>query len=226
MKSKIRLIFTPFTLMHRVIKRSKIDNFAGGIIFGAIFSLLVNVFTVRIQEDISKQRTLESIEREIVYHSLTINELTRGAENPTIGTDGYLLVDAYISKRLSTKIWDNSQIYNYLFELNPDTAAKVELYYDILVSSINRQLNENEQNYKELYAPCKPFYTLMTKQKAKTVEECNQIASVMVNQHSYVANGIFDNYQEIKEIFHPTKDRLNNIWLRTILGDKSINILR
>lgn len=63
-----------FSFPVKLLKKSKFDNFVGGLIFGALFSLVVNVATVKIQEDINKQRALEAIEREMIFHTITANK--------------------------------------------------------------------------------------------------------------------------------------------------------
>lgn len=75
----MKKVWTSITLLFSypflVLKNTKIDNFVGGLIVGAIFSLIVNIATVKVQEDINKQRALEALEREMIFHTITAKSL-------------------------------------------------------------------------------------------------------------------------------------------------------
>lgn len=210
-----------------LLKRTKIDNFVGGLIIGAIFSLAVNLLTVQTQEIISKQRTLEAIEREITFHALTVSSLVN--EERRIATSSGVIqlnVDGVMAKRFSTKIWDNPEVYKYLLEVDPNSSAKIDVYYSVMVNEMNRLLEENYQYYQELYKPCRPFYTLITSKNNQSKEYCNMIAYNSIQLQADIATNLLNTTTDVKNSFHPTKDRLNNIFLRVLLGNQTVNILR
>jgi uncharacterized membrane protein YgaE (UPF0421/DUF939 family) len=54
----------------RLLKKISRNNFINGLIVGAICSLIVNIITVQVQEELQKQRILEAIENEIMTNML------------------------------------------------------------------------------------------------------------------------------------------------------------
>ncbi len=77
MKKVFSSLILAVTFPVKLLKKTKVDNFVGGLIFGAIFSLVVNIVTVQIQETIQKQRILEAVENEILTNTLTANQIAK-----------------------------------------------------------------------------------------------------------------------------------------------------
>ncbi len=64
MKKVFSNVFLVFVYPLSFLRKMKVNNFLGGLILGAVISLIVNVATVQIQEKINKQRILEAVENE------------------------------------------------------------------------------------------------------------------------------------------------------------------
>jgi hypothetical protein len=217
------IILFPF----RLLKKTKFDNFIGGLIVGAVFSLIVNVVTVKTQEIINRQRVLEALEREITYHMFTANDFFSESERISkLDDKNYIYINLLINRRFSTKVWDNSEAMKYLLDLNPESSSNVEVYYDVIVSSANRMLDESQERYKKLYEPCEPYYEILTNQESKSVEHCNILSREITNELTFPAELILDKIFDVKKNFHPTHDRLNSFFLKLLMGDKSVEILK
>lgn len=184
--------------------------------------------TVKVQEDINKQRTLEALEREMAYHLLTVNAITSAYKEASTDKDitYHTTLDNVLSERLDTRVWENSEISRYLLELDPKTAATVETYYTVMVIPINRQLEFNQQEYKKLTAPCSMFYGMLTGEKRMDREICDTIYRNAVMLQAEIGSIILEQADNNHKMFHPTRDRLNSLWLKMILGDKTVEILR
>ena len=211
----------------RLLKKSRFDNFMAGVIFGAFFSLIVNIATVKVQEDIQKQRTLEALEREMIGHIITTKGVVSNATE-IIKASGNDKKDADIimSERLATRVWDDPTVSRYIFELDYLTAGKVQLYYEVVVASTNRLLEADNNLYLKLYEPCEPFYTLISELEGKSNQACNQIANTFVEIQAKSYEHVPGYLKDIFDSFHPTRDRLQSWWLRALLGDEAPNILR
>lgn len=225
--NKIKNVFaTPFLFIN-FFKKTKLDNFVGGLIIGALFSLLVNLLTVRTQEIISKQRALEALEREITLHILDSRSIFEMESRiATASANNMPYVDDMIATRFSSRIWDNTEIYKYLLEIAPHSSGLIDVYYRVTVNTVNRHLDTNEKLFKNRYEKCTLEYELFTKGQPETKEYCLQVARDAVTVHAIWAEHIANNTSLVKAEFHPTKDRLSNFWLKMLLGDKTIEILK
>lgn len=227
MKKVLANILLVFTFPFKLLKQTKIDYFVGGLIFGAVFSLVVNVATVRVQEDLNKQRALEALEREIVFHSLMANDLVR-EENRVYeaNDDEYLSVQNTLSRRYEMRIWESENIPAYIFELEPDTAAEIESYYSSIISNANRWLDDNEEKFKQYYNKCSPYRELVEGVKMEDKPICNALARNAVTLHAGFSGLVYEYVIEIRKDFHPTQDRLNSWWLKLLLGDKAYEVVK
>lgn len=220
------LVRLPLGLFQQ-IKKIKFDTFLGGLIFGAIFSLFVNIMTVKIQGNIDRQRVLEALEREITYHLLdagnVYSEFNRISEykgnNP-------INADLTLSKKFSTRIWDNTEAAKYLLELDPNTASNVEVYYEVTVKSVNNLLQRNLESYIQLHKSCEPFYKLLTNNEPQSIEYCNLVTRDSLQAQAMIVGPIVDNIKTVKELFRPTQKRLQSPFLKLLMGDKSVEILK
>ncbi len=221
--SSVSLIFTfPF----RLFRKTKIDNFVAGIIFGAIFSMVVNIATVRVQEDITKQRVFEALEREIVVHYLDTNTMVKAENEAWDSNDNqYLISYDLISRRFETRIWESENVSAYLFEIDPAVAGKIQAYYGT-ISTINSYLGKNEESFWDLYHECTPTYEFLEKGERKSIKDCNELLRITLTSRNAYAKNIYDTVENIRKDFHPTQDRLDNWWLSLLLGNKAYEVVK
>ncbi len=221
-------IFTAPLIGLAALRKTRLDNFVGGLIFGAIFSLVVNIATVRIQEVINKQRVYEALEREIIFHLIDAN----GMYSANKALDGkfnsdYVYVDNIMTKRLSTRIWDSAEASRYLFELDQEASSKVEVYYGVTVDSTNRYLQKNYEDFMEAYKGCNDIFDInLMEGTRKSKEYCNTLARQAAQLQVMTFGSIVNAADEAHKSFHPTKDRLSNYWLKLLLGNQALEVLR
>ena len=220
-------IILVFTFPIKLLRKTKIDNFVGGLIFGALFSLMVNITTVKVQEDLSKQRTLEALEREIVEHYLTANQFVRAEIDAYKKTDEeYLVLDNVLSSRYETRMWESGNVAAYLFEIDPAVAGKIQAYYGIIIKTANRFINENEENFRRSYHVCTPSYEFLENGKRESKKVCNKLLRIALTTQTIYTDNVYSSVEEIRKDFHPTQDRLNNPWLRFLLGNKAYEVMK
>jgi hypothetical protein len=227
-KKIFKSIFTSPLILVNALKKTKIDNFVGGLIFGAIFSLLVNVVTVKLQEDINKQRYLEALEREIIFHTLTVNNINNEV-NRVVNLDNndYITADGLLRLRYNTRVWDSDYLQPYIFELKPDVGAKINAYYETIIRNANLQMDKNIDNYEKIYARCSPFRILIEEKESEEKDFCNEIVknTALLQKEAAFSNLVVEYVTDIRNNFHPTQNRLNSWWLRLLLGGESFKIM-
>lgn len=218
--SSILLVFSfPFS----VLKKTKIDNFVGGLIFGAVFSLVVNIATVQVQEMIQRQRNLEAIENEIVNNVLKASNVLSYNQD-LIDKKQHPNFFFYTSK-YSDDVWtQSSEPLQYLVQLDPEVYTSVAGFYTIYVKSTNQTIDKIDQLRRDRLTDCYFEYD-----NKNTTDEEKQICDLW-NEDTlrFEANSaglLAKNGFEVLEKFHPTKDRLENPFLRFFIGDKSTRIL-
>jgi hypothetical protein len=113
-----KLIRPVFSVPLLVFGRLRKGGFVSGLIFGAVFSLVVNIFTVQIQETIQKQRVLEALENEIVGNMLFASsrieqnlERLDTKERPNI---------YYSPRSYSREVWGTSEAMKFIVQLDSD----------------------------------------------------------------------------------------------------------
>lgn len=231
MQNRLKLVFSSPLLIIRFFKKSKLDDFVVGVFFGAIFSLIVNIITVRVQETIVKQRVLEALEKEITLHTVMANSVLEEEKrlltmDKSKLTNDYLTSDLVISKRFNARAWNTTEANKYLLEIDPLAAAEIEGYYTGIIEPFNILLEKNQNDHNELHQACEPFYTLITGKESKDPQFCNAIIINTINLQASIVKDIYKYTNTVKEKFHPTNDRLNSFWLKILLGDQSIEILK
>lgn len=211
-----------FTFPLRLLKKSKIDNFVGGLIFGALFSLFVNIVTVQIQENIKRQRVLEAIEHEIVINTLRANTI--------IESDLKMLEDNkrinyfYVSNRYSYDIWrQSSDAIQYTSQLEQEQQLALIGYYTYRIGSANMLVDKTNEFIRNNMKGC--YEDIEIYDEPKNKEECDFWNSQIIQTEIIAAQGISGGGFEVLEIFHPTKDRLRNPFLKLMMGDKSVTVL-
>jgi hypothetical protein len=214
MKSTIKTIFSIL----------KFDTFVGGLVIGAILSLLVNVATVQLQEMITRQKNLEALEHEIMGHftnSATIIETYADELKTGTPTNPYSF-----SQRYPTTVWDSGEILNHIYSLPSQTQSKISLYYSYVVSTQNRKLDrlENDVNQLEFaYMSC-----LFKKELdcPKFKQDLDAGVAFYMQQKFTTAGLMANESNTVLDVFHPTDDRLKNPVLKLFMGDNAIPILK
>lgn len=210
-------------------RKIRFDNFIGGLIIGAIFSLVVNVFTVQIQESVSRQRALEAIEREVAQHyldtTLFYNEKDYFEGLASSGEGLYYPEVFYY--RLNAKIWDSGEALKYIFELDPEVATDLSSYYERAVRISNNSFGRIQDEFEESFnIRCRPSNVLRDPDFRPDTDYCNALILETFAIYGSVYDDVSGVTDTVLQNFHPTQDRLDSIWLRFILGNKSIDVLQ
>lgn len=227
MRAFLRLaksIFTSPLIVIKSLRATKIDNFLGGILVGALFSLIVNVITVQVQEVVDRQKYLEALEHEIMGHY--IQSMGKGESILDLRENNQDANPYSFISRYDTSVWESGNASGYIYDLEPNIQSKVEGYYPYMVFPANRMLDRAEDavnNLEEDYVRCileeRTDCVVLRKafdNSANYYEETQLTAVQMVNNSSY----------ELMNEFHPTQDRLDSFVLRIFMGDHAQEILR
>lgn len=216
------LLTSPVALF-RKIKKITLNSFVGGLIFGAIFSLIVNVITVQFQEMITKQKYLESLEREIVSHLVRSSVIIEDIEESQTSDDATPLVLAW---RYDTAVWDSTDILGYIYDLESSTQAEITAHYSFRVSDINRTLDYIEDSMNQL-----EFDSINCYLQQKPDAECEildeahyQAAELFEGYTLQIAERMHTSAENLLADFHPTQDRLDNWMLRMLMGEEATHI--
>lgn len=218
--SNLLLIFVlPFKQFKKIFK----DNFLSGLILGALFSLLVNVISMQVQGVVDKQRILEAIENEIVSNLVNANNvITLNQQDIDKKIQLYSL---YVFKKYSRDLWaQSSEPLQRVSQLDQKTQIAIHNYYTLsLPFSITIQ-DKIIRAKEKLDDYC--FEYLGSEIKKDKINECNfmfyeLLKLEMTTSGKYVSE---DSFKLLKQ-FHPTKDRLNNPFLRFLMGSESTRIL-
>lgn len=198
------------------------DNFYSGLILGAIFSLVVNIASMQIQATIEKQRVLEAIEYEIVSHSVISSTNLNAAINERKNkTSANRLTTNSI---YSTNVWNQSiEPHLYVAQLDPAVQVQVNGYYTFLVPRWNDVIMISNRIYERDMTECFNYKIVLSN---KEQIECNEnYYNYLEDNALYPGKAIHDSAIKVLSVFHPTQDRLNNPWLRFVMGSNSLNIL-
>ena len=220
----ISIFVVPFSILFNkskiVIKHIKLNTFVGGLIFGAIFSLIVNVITIRITDEVTKQRALEAVENEIVSNLIQANN-TITADNIAIKNNA-LPNTFYNYNTYANNVWSNSLTLQYLEQLDPAIQVKISGYYIIYIKNYDEDINKiSNLSFTELQS-CFLNSVPLDKQ---TDTNCRSKNIDFLSSERYIAIDISNQSNLLLRVFHPTRDRLNNLFLRLIIGNKGLPIL-
>ena len=154
--SLILILFLPF----RLIKKIKLNGFIAGTIFGAIFSLLVNVITIQLQEIIQKQRVLEAIENEVLNNLLQANNVIE-FNNQYVQDENQM---SYIDtpRKYSRDLWEqSSEPLQYIAQLDQQTQVALYGFYTISIPEANNMLDKANEIIKTYLDGCYPKFDLI-----------------------------------------------------------------
>lgn len=216
--SGLILVFTtPFSWL----KKRKFNNFVGGLIFGAIFSLVVNIATVQVQELIQKQRILEAVENEILNNALIANQII--TSNNKILNDKERYNPFHSLTKYSRDLWEqSSEPLQYIAQLDQPTQIAVIGYYSMVIPSNNRMLDSTEKLLDKKFSECLIVEGLLSQ---KLQEECDSWYRFFIDSERSTAIVVADNSFEVLKKFHPTKDRLDSWFLKILMGKESTRVL-
>lgn len=214
----LRQIFSyPLLLLKKFTK----DTFVNGLIFGAIFSLIVNVVTIQMQESIQKQRIYEALENEILTNSITASTIIE--ENNKIIKEDSLPDYYHPSAVYNNDVWNSQEALKYIVQLDPELQAEIFSYYNPYLIQVN------EINQKDILLTnddlrfCYSDYEALTSLEK---QKCKRVYYEFLENESTTASGVFDWSEELLAKFQPTKDRLKNPLLRLIMGSRAIEALK
>lgn len=222
MKRIFSSVFLIFVYPVRFFKKIKINNFLGGLILGAIISLIVNIATVQIQGKLDRQRILEALENEILTNTLDAKNIVTAYSNflNVYQKPNYF----YVTHQFTRDLWQqSSEPLQYVAQLNKSIQSSVVGYYTITIPQTNSMLEKIEELKRDKLANC---FDLDGKGLGVS-EELNcqswqRLVKKLENDSAIqIGNAGFD----LLKKFHPTEDRLNNILLRLIMGSDSVRIL-
>lgn len=220
----MKKIFSPllliFTWPFKFLKKSKFDNFVSGLIFGAIFSLVVNILTVQVQEAIQRQRILEAIENEIASNYLRAgNLITQNSQEANKNIQNNFF---YISQKYSSDIWtQSSEPLQYIAQLDQETQIKVVVYYSNLILNVNNFVDKANEILDKINDLC---FSLETGER-KENDTCMTLSNLAREAENMAAEQVIKYSEDLFKVFHPTQDRLNSKFLRFMMGNKSIRML-
>lgn len=217
MKKVFSTVFLIFVYPLSLLRKTKIDNFFGGLVVGALVSLIINVATVQIQEKINKQRILEAIENEILNNLISANNVIKlnDVDIKNKIQSNYL----YTPRMYSRDLWEQStEPLQYIVQLKRDIQNKISMYYTLTVPTSNAVLEKIDYNTRDVLANCfMKIYSLSSTEK----DECRMNYETLLIFEKTPAEWMSKSSFELLNDFHPTKDRLNNIFLRLIMGTEA-----
>lgn len=220
-KPNFKSIFSAPLVIVSSLRKFKINGFLGGIIIGAIFSMLVNLITVQIQEVISKQRILEAVEWEIVNNTLQASSVTTQANQRLKDKADYNIFFTYSS--YSRDLWEQStEPLQYISQLSPEVATKIAVYYSVVIKNQNEFIEKLSKVSDSVMNGC---YDVLNEVSEKKKVECDITYLQLEKAYVNTADVVFKNGMDVLDQFHPTKDRLSSWFLKLMMGDESVKIL-
>lgn len=221
MKKVFSNVLLIFIYPLRFLKKTRIDNFFGGLLLGALVSLLINVATVQIQEVIKKQRILEAIENEILNNLLNANNILKF--NNQYLRDKTEPIYLYSPKKYSKDLWEQStEPLQYISQLDREIQTKVSTYYSFIIPAANvnvEKINNSAEN--ELF----DCYLKIEGLTATEKDQCDSLYTKLIFTETFPADWISEHSYELLQVFQPTRYRQNNVFLRLIMGNETMRPL-
>ena len=213
----IRPVFSAPLLMFRKIYKG---GFVSGLVFGAIFSLAVNVVTIQVQEVVQKQRVFESLEYEIVGHLIQANGTI---ESSLKKIDQKEIPNVYYSpRRYSREVWGTSEALKYIVQLDPNVQPQITTYYTYLIDGYNDILTKDNNLMEQKLSGCYLDFDILDDQEQ---EKCIHWYQTFLSGEVGIAEKVSEDSYKLLEVFHPTRDRLNNPILKLLIGKKAVGAL-
>jgi len=209
------------TKIKKTLIKSKIDNFIGGLLIGAIVSLLVNYITFNIQDNLQRQRILEAVENEILTNTINANSLisSNRKEIEANRTLNYF----YTSPSYSSSVWNSSGVLNYIVQLPKEDQIKLFGYY-FTTERINSLINKTEKIRETNASKCTAL--MNDKFTVPDMQYCVALNRELLNEDNSSAYNIAKQGLDTLHSFHPTSDRLKNPILKFFLGSDAVNVLK
>ena len=183
----------------------------------------MNIVTVQVQELIQKQRILEAIEWEIYNNSAEAKSVIDNAL--VIYKEKRLPTIFYSFPTYSKDFWSQStEPMQYIAQLPPEVQAQIVVYYTTTIKKQNEMLNSLNEFGKAELSKNNCFF-LENETDQNTINSCKLMYYQLVNINSESADDIFEASWNVLDVFHPTQDRLNNWFLKLMMGDKSVRVL-
>lgn len=193
-------------------------HFVLGIIFGAVFGLVVNVITVQLQEVIQVQRVEEALENEILMDGEIANEAID--ENTQLIKNNSMPDYYRVTKTYVYDVWTRSDAINYTIQNDPAVQTKISVFYDYVIPYVNGLLNKNsilENNLTQCYTTAQ----LTTSQ----INDCKNWNNLILEGEITGAQDVSKSSFDILKVFHPTRDRLKNPLLVLLMGKQAVGAL-
>lgn len=215
--SLLVFIWTPF----KAFKKANKDNFVWGLVFGALFSFVVNIFTIQIQERITKQRILEAVEYEI-YSNLSQAKFINDASTKTI-VNKELPNPFYTYQQYSRDLWvQSTEPLQYIAQLPADIQAQIQVYYTVTIPRLNEMIGKTEKYSESALVDCYPLDGFNNK---STEEKCRYVYYQLMDNTAKTAEQVANDSFKVLDKFHPTQDRLNSPLLRLLMGSDAVRVL-
>lgn len=201
----------------RLIKKIPKNSFVSGLVFGAILSLVVNVITVQVQETIQKQRILEAVENEILNNLFMSNNVLKF--NPEYIKNNKAPNFIYTTKKYSRDLWEQStEPLQYIAQLDRETQNKISIYYAFTIPQSNALVDKIDYFTRDKLSNCFLKFASLT---VTENNDCKTTYATLLIFEQTPAGWVSKGSYELLQFFHPTKDRLNDPFLRLIMGNQS-----
>lgn len=207
--------------VQQILKRSKLDNFLGGLIIGAGVSILVALMTNQIQDQVLRQRVLEVLENEIRSNYILAAAITGNYNEPTMerfeeDRQNYF----YILDKYSNNLWfQSSESLRYAFSLDSDIQVALSVFYTYTLPRANAEIDKYNETIGNRLAECERSRFHGEKFDKPS---CNADYELMMKLEDMVAKQVGQSAWEILNKFHPTKDRKENFWLSLFIGQDAM----
>lgn len=215
------LIILPLRKIKNLFQKVE-ANFLTGIIIGALLSLLVNILTNQIGEDITKQKSLEALEIELVNQHLQAVSIINNYNHGDYKKSKFYY---YNPKRFDNYIWRSLGSTTFFYSLPPTIQGELIAYYSNSVDGTNNVYSNIEtvvNDYSSKYITC-----VFDGSKDCTAQEVtsNNVITFYTQIQAQYATSVDKSVTNILKDFHPTRDRLSNPILSRLMGNKGLPIL-
>jgi hypothetical protein len=218
-----RIINSLLLVLHwpfQLLRKTKTNSFVGGLMFGAIFSLVINVLTIQIQEVINRQRALEALENEMVVNLVHANNIINKYER--LFGSGEHINYFYYSTPYSTDFWSQSgESLRYISQIGGQTQAGLMVYNTYILRNANAAVARANSILILDYPSCFTEELFFMEDDAR----CLNLVNTILTFEKFAADLVLEYGEEVLDNFRPTKDRLNSTLLRFLLGTEAVGIL-